>query len=494
MPAVRLTRFRLARGLRVRACVAALALAWGLPACALDRVTVQLKWSHQFQFAAFYAAQARGFYKDAGLEVNLLELPRGGDPAAPLLNGNAQYGVHNTELLLQRAQGKPVVVLATLFQHSPATLAIRHGEDGKAVPLRGAVIMFAPERVELARYLHRIGAEPYKRVDPSFHAEDLGSGRIDAMAAFSTDTPWVLQRAHIPFDMVSPRAAGIDFYGDVLFTTESELREHPKRAQAMRAATLKGLVYAMEHPYEIADLIRARYPERLSREQLLYEAQHMVPLLDLAVVEPGYINAARWRTIADEYAAAGKLPHGFPLEGFLYQAPDPDVSALYASAIAVLTLLAAMGAALWRYAGLKRALTGERAAAQEAKQRRMDAERLYEFALENAGEGAWRTERADDGVSAKLVFSPRYKALLGYGPDEFELTYPEWLRHVHPDDRAAVEHALGQLLPAPGRQPADRFSVELRLRGKDGSYVRVQAQGMVMARDSEGRPLRSAGS
>ncbi len=40
------------------------------PTSKLDSVTLQLKWKHQFQFAGYYAAKEKGFYKDAGLEVN----------------------------------------------------------------------------------------------------------------------------------------------------------------------------------------------------------------------------------------------------------------------------------------------------------------------------------------------------------------------------------------------------------------------------------------
>jgi len=57
------------------------------------KVKLQLKWTHQFQFAGYYMAQAKGFYKQQGIEVNLIPATPGIDPIKQVLNGNAQFGV-----------------------------------------------------------------------------------------------------------------------------------------------------------------------------------------------------------------------------------------------------------------------------------------------------------------------------------------------------------------------------------------------------------------
>ena len=81
------------------------------PACATETVTLQLKWLHQFQFAGYYAAKALGYYRDAGLEVNIIEAIPGKSPIDAVVEGKAEYGVDVTRLLLARAEGKPVVAL-----------------------------------------------------------------------------------------------------------------------------------------------------------------------------------------------------------------------------------------------------------------------------------------------------------------------------------------------------------------------------------------------
>ncbi|HLP24689.1 MAG TPA: ABC transporter substrate-binding protein, partial [Acidobacteriota bacterium] len=74
--------------------ILSLGLLWAgiLPAAEpLERVTLQLKWRHQFQFAGYYAAIERGFYREAGLEVELREAVPGRDPVESVLRGEADF-------------------------------------------------------------------------------------------------------------------------------------------------------------------------------------------------------------------------------------------------------------------------------------------------------------------------------------------------------------------------------------------------------------------
>ena len=90
----------------------------------LKKVTLQLKWSHQFQFAGYYAALEKGYYKDAGLEVTIKQLTPGENPVNIVLAGKADYGISGSGLALRRLKGDPVVALAVVLQHSPIALAV----------------------------------------------------------------------------------------------------------------------------------------------------------------------------------------------------------------------------------------------------------------------------------------------------------------------------------------------------------------------------------
>jgi ABC-type nitrate/sulfonate/bicarbonate transport system substrate-binding protein len=159
----------------------------------LEPVTIQLRWFHQFQFAGYYAAIEKGFYTDEGLQVSLREFEPGKDRIAPVLEGKAQYGVGDPSLLKLRMQGKPVVVLAQIFQHSPSVLIARR-ESGifSADELVGKRVMLPLEDIGSAAIqamilqavgdLHRIPTD--MSLPPSLLAVDRntrfrpGTGRV----------------------------------------------------------------------------------------------------------------------------------------------------------------------------------------------------------------------------------------------------------------------------------------------------------------------------
>jgi PAS domain S-box-containing protein len=437
----------------------------------LERVTVQLKWRHQFQFAGYYAAQDKGYYRDEGLDVTLLEAQPGEAPVRAVLSGQAQYGIGNSSLLLHRAAGKPVVVLASIFQHSAAALIVRRAPDDTPIQWTGARVMLAPGNDELQAYLLRQGVKlsDLKLLTHSQRLDDLLEGKVDAMSGYITDVSYTLGRAGARYDVLSPRAAGIDFYGDNLFTTEEELREHPERARAMRAATLRGWRYAMAHPEEIVDLIRARYPQGHSREHLMHEARETAKLLEQALVEPGYSNPVRWQAIVNTYITLGMLPHSVPLDGFLYREPAPRPPWPWIAAGTLAALLG--GAALWR-------LRGTRAQPQLAPAAPAAAPApLAERALDAACEAVWEWHPQSDEVR----LSPRVGELLGYGTDGFAPRDREaWLQHVHPDDRLQLIHEMSRI----GLDPVDDTLLvhECRMRCRDGSFRWTVVRGRVTER------------
>lgn len=87
--------------------------------CEYVPVSLRLRWHHQFQFAGYYAALEQGYYREAGVDVTIKE---GGPTIAPVedvLSGQSDFGVSNSNLVVEYLRGKPLMMLASLFQHSP---------------------------------------------------------------------------------------------------------------------------------------------------------------------------------------------------------------------------------------------------------------------------------------------------------------------------------------------------------------------------------------
>ena len=301
-----------------------------LPALAaqphLEPVTIQLRWFHQFQFAGYYAAIEKGFYTDEGLQVSLREFEPVKDRIAPVLEGKAQYGVGDPSLLKLRIQGEPVVVLAQIFQHSPAVLIARR-ESGifSADDLVGKRVMLPLDEIGSAaiQAMIRQGVGDLNRitvVPHTYNQEKFINGDVDAMSGYLSNEPFKLKIKGIGVNTIDPRSYGIDFYGDNLFTTENEVVEHPERVGKMIRASIKGWAYALEHKDEIIDLIRTKYNPDLNRDQLRYEAKVIDQMIVPDLVPIGEINPKRYDRIAKTFhqlgmSTASSVPDGFHLHG-----------------------------------------------------------------------------------------------------------------------------------------------------------------------------------
>jgi hypothetical protein len=100
----------------------------------------------------------------------------------------------------------------------------------------------------------------------------------------------------------SPRAFGLDFYGDSLCTSRQQTAAHPERVRAFRAASLKGWKYAIAHKEEIVDLIRRDYSTRKSREALLFEAaQTFKKLCEMTLATSRYFEQGNLDEAARHY-------------------------------------------------------------------------------------------------------------------------------------------------------------------------------------------------
>ena len=187
------------RRLAIAACLILLAPA---PAAAGEPVSLQLKWKHQFQFAGYYAALEQGFYRDAGLDVTIREGGPGIDVAEAVASGKADFGACSANVLREWAAGRRLVVLAAIFQRSPAVILVARRADITSVSdLRGRTLMDTPGSDEIAAMLKREGVDYQSmlRVPHEGNPRDLLAGRADARSAsvyFRTVSPTLPARSN----------------------------------------------------------------------------------------------------------------------------------------------------------------------------------------------------------------------------------------------------------------------------------------------------------
>ena len=330
--------------------VAAMAMLAAGPALGQEKVSLQLKWLHQFQFAGYYQAVEQGFYRSAGLDVEIREGGPGIDAPAAVASLKADFGVCTTNALLPRPGQDRLVSLAVIFQHSPAIiLAPARTHISTLAELQGHPFMDAPGSDDIAAMLKSQGVDYARlpRIDHDGDPRDLISGDADAMVAYSTNEPFVLDRLGVPYRSFSPRAFGFDFYGDVICTSARQEAEHRDRTRAFVAASLRGWAWALAHKEQTVDLILSKYSGWKSREALLYEASRSESLIEADLIPLGAQTVARWEGIAATYRDLGMLDGEELPKDFVYGASGIERWARLRPVLLAAAVLALMCVPAW---------------------------------------------------------------------------------------------------------------------------------------------------
>ncbi len=294
-----------------------------------EKVSIQLKWLHSFQFAGYYAAKEKGFYAEEQLDVTLHERTPGISNIEQVLKDESQYGVADTSLLEQRLDGKPVVVLASIFQHSPLVyLSLKASGIVSPYELKGKRVMEDTyDNAPLLAMLYETGVSTaaFTHLPNSFNPDDLISGKTDVLIGYLTDQVDYFKTRGIEINIIDPRSYGVDFLSDNLFTTEQEIKRHPERVQRFLRASLKGWDYALKHQDELIRIILDKYnpKHRLSAEHLRFEAQETQKMILPEAVPIGHTDIKRFHRIVEAYRQLGLIGSTDHLEGFIYDQIKP---------------------------------------------------------------------------------------------------------------------------------------------------------------------------
>ncbi|ADN09034.1 ABC transporter substrate-binding protein [Sulfurimonas autotrophica] len=265
----------------------------------LQKVSLQLHWKYQFEFAGFIAAKEKGFYRDAGLDVQLKEYQTGMNVVDEVLSHRADFGIYNSSILLEYLKGKPIVLLASFFKRSALVLItqpyIHSPKDlvGKTV-MSSLVDDFA---LNFKPYLDGYGVNinDIKMVNQTYRVDEFAKGEVDAMTAFVSDQPYKLDKLGIKYNILNPSNDNLFVLQEELFTSADELKNHPQQVYAFKEASIKGWEYALSHRKEIAQIIKKKYAPQLDMDTLEYEAEAINKLIlpfiyDIGSIDRNFLN------------------------------------------------------------------------------------------------------------------------------------------------------------------------------------------------------------
>jgi ABC-type nitrate/sulfonate/bicarbonate transport system substrate-binding protein len=358
----------MSRLMTVVAVLAAMAVAGA--ANAAETLVLQLHGPAQFRFAGYYAALWQGYYREAGLSVEIKPGAAAGqdpiDPVREVIEGRAQFGTGTAELLVRTAQGLPLLLLAPIFQQSGA--AVYYRDDASfASPgaLANAKIGRLPASdildIELATALRAEGVDSEKLtpvpLQPGQTVHALADRSLDAAPGSAWDVPWLAQEQGFTVKSFNPADYRAEFYGDTLFTGRRLARAEAATVRAFRAATLKGWEYALQRPDEVAARMLAELPRPPGVADVGGLARYQAALAPVLARYPeiplGHSNPERWRRIQDSMLRVGALVRTADPADFVYDVDGDlrsrnDLRALTIIGV-TLAIAAAITAGLWRF-------------------------------------------------------------------------------------------------------------------------------------------------
>jgi len=293
----------------------------------LEHISLQLKWKNQFQFAGYYMAKEKGFYKNISLDVNIMEYKNNINIIKKIENSpkGGIYGVGYPNVLLHKANGANIILLSAINQLSPHILITLKSSNIKSIKdFKHKRIMIDKEAIETASFLamfasNNLSLNDLTYLKPSFNIESLIDKKTDITTAYISNEPYQLKKMGIAFDIWNPSDYGFDFYDDILFTSTKELKLHPKRVEAFKKASLAGWRYAFSHINETVDVILKKYnTQHRTKDALLYEAKELKKLAYLDSIPLGNLDKNKIKRIVDIYNILGLVKKNVDINSFIY--------------------------------------------------------------------------------------------------------------------------------------------------------------------------------
>jgi len=296
---------------------------------ALDKVSLQLKWKNQFQFAGYYMAKEKGFYKQSGLDVDILEYSLGTNIVQSVTNGNTNFAVGYSSVVLDKARGSDIVLLSAIYQNSPHVLISLASSGIKSIKdFKDKTLMISKDAIKTVSLFamlrsNNLSVNDIKIKEPTFNIQTLLDNKVQISTAYISNELYQLDHRGIDYNVWDPKNYGFDFYDDILFTSTKELQEHPKRVEAFQKASLKGFEYAFSHIDETVDVILKKYnTQHRSREALVYEAKALKSLAYEGTKSLGSISKVKIQRMIDIYNLFGLIKQTINLDTFVYTPPN----------------------------------------------------------------------------------------------------------------------------------------------------------------------------
>lgn len=288
-----------------------------LTAPAIGKESMRLEWVIQGQFAGPIVALEKGYYKEAGVDIELV--PAGPDirPAVTVAQGTDSFGIgHPNQVISARANGAPLVTVVQ-FGHTAADTYIARKKTGitsiKDMKGHSVGLWFGGDEHEFLAMLDRAGI-PQSDVNIINQGFDIASwlhGDYEVMQVTRyNELQQVYAQGIKKEDLVflEPSDSGVALVNTGIFTTEKMIKEHPDVVQGVVTATMRGWQDALADPEAAAKTV-VKYNSELNLDLQVKQIKAMGDIFCTGVTKEGKFG----QSVMSEWETAQKVLTGAKL-------------------------------------------------------------------------------------------------------------------------------------------------------------------------------------
>lgn len=273
---------------------------------ALEKVSITLDWTPNTNHTGIYVAKELGYFKDAGLDVDILQ-PGQGVTDQIVATGKSQFGVSYQENVVRaRSENIPLVSLAAVVQHNTSGFAALKS-SGIKTPKDFEGKRYgswdSPSEQAILKNIMGSGKADFNKVK-------IVSGVYDFFSTIGKDADfeWI----YYGWDGVEAKRRGIeinyialrdlnpvfDYYTPVIISSENFLAQNPDTAKKFMKALSKGYEYCISNPQQAADILMKNVPE-LNAEQVKLSMEYLAQEYKADAAKWGVQKLEVWQRFID---------------------------------------------------------------------------------------------------------------------------------------------------------------------------------------------------